>query len=173
MIPDFPHNIRIGLAKLIFFCCTLTLLSLCPVGCLSSAFLNGDSQQGRDLATSGLNKKNQLCQSLYYIMRKVWYHQIWIQTNFGFMVSDLKYIPKEAAITLCCLDKQKFRKSAGMATLHDIIRTKRGNAIFRQKCVCSWSFKLKSIGHLVSFCCIIIKLCDLKIRRSRNKIVEP
>ena len=46
-------------------------------------------------------------------------------------------INKEAAITLCCLDKQKFRKSAGMATLHDIIRTKRGNAIFRQKCVCS------------------------------------
>ena len=28
MIPDFPHNIRIRLARLIFFCCVLTLLSL-------------------------------------------------------------------------------------------------------------------------------------------------
>ena len=27
-------------------------------------------------------------------MRKVWYHQIWIQNNLGFIVSDLKYIPK-------------------------------------------------------------------------------
>ena len=35
MIPNFPHNIRIKLAQLNFFCCTLTLLSLCPVGCLS------------------------------------------------------------------------------------------------------------------------------------------
>ena len=25
------------------------------------------------------------------IMRKVWYHQIWIQNNFGFMMSDLVY----------------------------------------------------------------------------------
>ena len=26
-------------------------------------------------------------------MRKVWYYQIWIQNNLGFMVSDLLYIP--------------------------------------------------------------------------------
>ena len=32
------------------------LLSLCPVGCLSLEKLNRDSQQGRDLATSGRNK---------------------------------------------------------------------------------------------------------------------
>ena len=40
MIPDFPHNIRISLAWLKFFCCVLTLLSLCPVGCLSFEKLN-------------------------------------------------------------------------------------------------------------------------------------
>ena len=69
------------------------LLCLCPVGCLSLAFLNWDSQQGRDLATSGCNiKKIQLGQSYSYIMRKVWYHQIWIQNNLGFMVSDLFFI---------------------------------------------------------------------------------
>ena len=34
------------------------MLFLCPVGCLSLAFLNQDSQQGRDLETSGCNKKN-------------------------------------------------------------------------------------------------------------------
>ena len=28
-----------------------------------------------------------------YIMRKVWYHQIWIQNNLGFMVSGLIFIP--------------------------------------------------------------------------------
>ena len=27
-------------------------------------------------------------------MRKVWYHQIWIQTYFGFVVSDLIYMPR-------------------------------------------------------------------------------
>ena len=35
MIPDFPHNIRIRLAQWNFFCCVLTLLCLCSVGCLS------------------------------------------------------------------------------------------------------------------------------------------
>ena len=40
MIPDFPHNIRIRLARLIFFCCILMLLCLCPVGCLSLEKLN-------------------------------------------------------------------------------------------------------------------------------------
>ena len=66
-----------------------------PCGCLSLAFLNWDSQQGRDLATSGCNKnKFQLDQSYSYIMRKVWYHQIWIQNNLGFMVSDLLYSPE-------------------------------------------------------------------------------
>ena len=43
-----------------FFCCILALLSLCPVGCLSWEKLNWDSQQGRDLATSGRNKKNSI-----------------------------------------------------------------------------------------------------------------
>ena len=52
-----------------------------------------DSQQGRDLATSGCNRqKFQLGQS--YIMWKVWHHQIWIQNNLGFLVLILIYILK-------------------------------------------------------------------------------
>ena len=47
------------------------LLRLCPAGCLSFEKLNWDSQQGRGLATSGGNKKNQLYQSYSNIMRKV------------------------------------------------------------------------------------------------------
>ena len=83
----------------IFVCCVLTLLSLCPVGCLSLEKLNWDSQQVRDLATSGRNKqKFQLGQSYSYIMRKVWYHQIWIQNNLGFMVLILMYISTYKAI---------------------------------------------------------------------------
>ena len=31
-------------------------------------------------------------QSYSYIMRKVWYHQIWIQNYLGFIVSDLMYM---------------------------------------------------------------------------------
>ena len=93
----------------IFVYCVLTLLSLCPVGCLSFEKLNWDSQQGsqqgRDLATSGGNEKNfQLGQSYSCIMRKVWYHQIWIQKNLGFIVSDLIYIAYEefsARLGLC------------------------------------------------------------------------
>jgi hypothetical protein len=47
------------------------------VGCLSLEKLNWDSQQGRDLATSGRNKKKiQSGQSYSYIMWKVWCHQI-------------------------------------------------------------------------------------------------
>ena len=33
----------------------MTLLGFCPIGCLILAFLNWDSQQGRDIATSGSN----------------------------------------------------------------------------------------------------------------------
>ena len=63
------------------------LLSLCPVGCLSFEKLNWDSQQGRDLAMSGSNKKKiQLSQSCSYIMWKVCNHLIWIQTYLGFIV---------------------------------------------------------------------------------------
>ena len=51
------------------------------------------SQQGRDFAKSGCNKKKfQWSQSYFYIMRKVWYHQIWIQNYFGFIMSDLMYV---------------------------------------------------------------------------------
>ena len=59
-------SIRIRLAKSKFpFFCPLTLLSLCPVGCLSLALLNWDSQQSRDLETSGSIKEN-FNWALYY-----------------------------------------------------------------------------------------------------------
>ena len=59
---------------------------------LSLAFLNWDSQQGSDLATSGrIKQKFQLCQSYSYVIRKVWCHQIWILNYLGFMVLILMY----------------------------------------------------------------------------------
>ena len=72
------------------FCCFLTLLIFCPVGWVSFA---ETSQQGKKLAKLGSNKKNfQFCQSYSYVNRKVWYHQIWIPNNLGFMVLILPYI---------------------------------------------------------------------------------
>ena len=53
-----------------------------PRGVIKSENLNWDSQQGRDRATSGRNKKN----SRANIMRKIWYNQIWIQKYLGFIV---------------------------------------------------------------------------------------
>ena len=53
-----------------------------------------DSQHGRELAKSGSNKnKFQFYQSYSYVNKKLWYHQIWIPNNLGFIVSDLTYIP--------------------------------------------------------------------------------
>ena len=64
--------------------------------------LNWDSQQGRDLATSGCKKqKFQFGQSYSYIMRKVGHHQILIQNNLGFMVSDLIYISMPKIQIVC------------------------------------------------------------------------
>ena len=67
MIPDFPHNVRIRLPQLNFLgtsehnsCCVLMLLCLCPFGFLSFEKLNGNSQQGRVLATLGGNKKKSI-----------------------------------------------------------------------------------------------------------------
>ena len=75
---------------------------------LSLEKLNWDSHQGRDLATSGRNKeKFQLGQSYSYIMRKVWYHQIWIQNNLGFMVLILLYTPY---FSVCTTLHSKFAK---------------------------------------------------------------
>ena len=52
---------------------------LCPVGCLSLAFLNWNSQQGRTQQTKI---------SVQPIMRKVWCHQ----SNLGFMVLILLFL---------------------------------------------------------------------------------
>ena len=100
LLDRWEYKTKIGPIE-IFVCCVLTLLSLCPVGFLSLEKLNLESPQGRDLATSGCNKNNfQLCQSYSYIMRKVWYHQIWIQNNLGFMVSDLILLQQVATCSL-------------------------------------------------------------------------
>ena len=75
-------------------CCILTLLCLCPVGCFSLVQLNWESQQGRDIATSGRNNLFfNLANLFLYIMMKVWYHQIRIQNNLGFMVLILMSSP--------------------------------------------------------------------------------
>ena len=48
---------------------------------------------GERLSNVRTQQKNiQFCQSYSYIMRKVWYHQIWIQNYFSFIVSDIMYI---------------------------------------------------------------------------------
>ena len=75
--------IRIRLAWLIFLLHPDVAKSL--LCCVSLEKLNWDSQQVRDLGMSGCNnKKFPLGQSYSYsIMRKVWYHQIWIQNNLG------------------------------------------------------------------------------------------
>ena len=78
MTPDIPHNIRIRLAQLKFLFCFLRH----PTG---QRLSNVRVQQ----------KKIQLGQSYSYVMRNVWYHQIWIQNNLGFMMSVLNctYLP--------------------------------------------------------------------------------
>ena len=56
MIPDFPHNIKIRLAQFKIFCCVLTLLCLCPVGCLSETEQRQDAPK-KIMASSNLNSK--------------------------------------------------------------------------------------------------------------------
>ena len=73
----------------ISLCCALTLLSLCPVGCLRLAFLHWDSQPGRDATNRNFNWANFI---LILGGKSGTYHQIWIQNNLGFMVLILIYI---------------------------------------------------------------------------------
>ena len=90
MIPDFPINIRIRLVELIFFLLLPNFANSLP--CLLSQ-QNWASQQGRKLAKSGSNKKKfQFCKSYSYVYRKVWYHQIWITNNLGFLWCS-SYLP--------------------------------------------------------------------------------
>ena len=81
----------------IFVCYVMTLLQIWPIGCLSFEKLNGDSQQGRDLATSGGNKiKFQLGQSYSYVMRKLWYISLNLnskQLRFHSVRHNVTYIP--------------------------------------------------------------------------------
>ena len=69
MISDCPHNIyknKIGLIEFCCCCCILTLLSLCPVGCL------------KKINWANLNLI------------------LWIQTYLGFIVFILFYVPQTA-----------------------------------------------------------------------------
>ena len=89
MIPDFPLNIRIRLAWLKSYFVASWRFSVSAM-LVVSAFLNWDSQQGRVLVTLEHNKiKFQSGQSYSYIMRKVCYHQIWIQKYLGVIESNL------------------------------------------------------------------------------------
>ena len=95
MIPDFPHNIRIRLARLKFFLLRpdITKSLPCWLSQFRKAKCNVRMQQ----------KKIQLGQSYSYIMRKVWYHQIWIQTYLGFIELILQYMSKSSYIVICTL----------------------------------------------------------------------
>ena len=93
MIPDFPHNIRIRLAQLKFFLLRPDVAKSLP--CWLSHFRKAKLRQPTGQRLSKVRtqqKKIQLGQSYSYIMRKVWYHKILIQTYLGFIVLILMYI---------------------------------------------------------------------------------
>ena len=80
MIPDFPHNIRIRLTLLIFLLHPDVVKSLpCWLSQSRKAKLRQPTGQRQG-------------QSYSYIMRKVWYHQIWIQNYLGFIVLILTFM---------------------------------------------------------------------------------
>ena len=90
---SYWHKNKIGRIE-IFFGCFLTLLILCPVGCLSKteqAKLSKPTGQ-KISKVRKQQKKFQFCQSYSYVNSKVWYHKIWIPNNLGFMVLILMYI---------------------------------------------------------------------------------
>ena len=112
MIPDFPIDIRIRLVELIFFLLLPAFANFQPS--LLAQFC-WDSQQGRELANSGSIKTNfQFCQSYYHVNRKVWYRQIWIPDNLGFIVLILTYryilIPIFQELHFCFTDPFWFLK---------------------------------------------------------------
>jgi hypothetical protein len=82
-MPDFPHNIRIRLEKSFFLLRPDVALSL---PCWLSQLRKAKLRQPTGQRQSNIKKqqKKQLGQSCSYIMRKVWCHQIWIQTIFMF-----------------------------------------------------------------------------------------
>ena len=98
-----PHIIRKRLDWLFFLLYSDVVVSL--PSWLSQ--LNWDSQQGRDRTTSGRNNFFWLGQSYSYIMRKVWYHQIWIQKYLGFIVSDLTYMRLHSLLIKASLQAKK------------------------------------------------------------------
>ena len=66
MIPDFPIDIRIRLAELIFFCCFLTLLIFCPVGLLSFAEIanRAENQQTQEVTKNNFNSADLILMSI-------------------------------------------------------------------------------------------------------------
>ena len=92
MIPDFPHNIRIRLVWLKFFLLRPDVALSLP--CWLSQFSFSKLRQSTGQRQSNVRtqqKKFQSGQSYSYIMRKDWYHQIWIQTCLGFIALILCY----------------------------------------------------------------------------------
>ena len=69
-----------------FFCCISALLTV------STKLRQPTGQRHSNIR---MQQKNQSGQSYSYNLRKVWYHQIWIQTYLGFIVLILKEITRK------------------------------------------------------------------------------
>ena len=84
MIPDFPIDIRISLAELNFFLLLPDFANFLPCWLVSAKLTQLTGQKISKVRKQ--QKKFQFCQSYSYVNRKVWYHQIWIPNNLGYMV---------------------------------------------------------------------------------------
>ena len=82
MIPDFPHSMKIRLTQINYKVSAL----------LAVAAAKFRQPTGHRLCKVRTQWNIFLMGSFFYIMRKVWYHQIWIQNYFGFIVWDLMYM---------------------------------------------------------------------------------
>ena len=85
MIPDIPIDIRKRLAGLKNFLLLPDFANFLPSK-------TEQANMAENLQSQEATKKIQFCQSYSYVNSKVWYHQIWIQNNLGFMVSGLMYV---------------------------------------------------------------------------------
>ena len=80
-----------------FFCCILTLQNLCPVGCISLA---ETANRAETLQRQDATKNFWWGRSYFYMIRKVWYHQILIQNYLGFIPPvDLHWFFEISSVT--------------------------------------------------------------------------
>ena len=101
MIPDFPHDIGIRLAWLKFFLLRPGVANSLPCWLSQFSFSKLRQPTGQGQSNVRMQQKNQLGQSYSYIMRKVWYHQIWIQTYLDFIVFILMLILMQISFWFC------------------------------------------------------------------------